>query len=430
MRIGGSQGKLVGFGLVAVALQFAQAPPALAAPGPSFIRAFHTEGHLKQAAGLGTDNLGNVYVADGAANRVVKFDKEGFALLSFGQGNIDNQGTAGHLWLPADVTVANGVVYVVDAANQVNVFSTGGDSLGRWPLGPEDLSGPLAVTSDCAGNIYVADARHNRIVEFDPNGTRIRTFGPGDIGVPSGIAIDQTFSGGVCTVASIYVSDEYSHNIVQFSGTGELIKKIGEPGQGPLQFGGPEHLALDRESPVDLTLWVSEAGNMRAQRLVSSDGGGHWSYGGEVRNGTEPIGDTHALTLTPQGHLLVGNALGTIYEYAIKAPGLTFDSVGTRSLVRNQGKLRYQVKYNQVDKICNVLVTAKVAIPRHAFTLEERVKDVGSLQYEFARLDLTDKQLGWLKKAWKAGDKVPVHAVAKGSCTDKVHVTKHEDIKI
>jgi sugar lactone lactonase YvrE len=414
--------------VVAVTLQLAVIPPADA--GTSYLGAFRTEGHLKQAAGLATDNLGNVYVADGAANRIVKFDKDGNALLAFGQGSYETQGTRGHLWLPADVTVANGLVYVADAADHVNVFTTGGDSVTQW-AGVEDLNGPLAITSDCAGNLYVADARNNRIVVFDPNGTRIRTFGPGDIAVPSGIAIDQTFDGATCVVGKIYVSDEYSHNIVEFAGNGEKLRTIGGPGQGPMQFGGPEHLALDKEpgSP-NLTLWVAEAGNMRAQRLVSSDFGLNWSYGGEIKNGAEPIGDTHALTLTPEGHLLVGNALGTIYEYAQKAPSLTFDLISQRSAIRDSGRLRYQVKYNQSEKTCDVLVTARIAVPHHAFSLEERVVNVGSDRHEFARLDMTKKQLGFLKKVWKDGGKVAVSATAKGSCSDNVHVRKHADSKI
>lgn len=428
--------RLFWLGVFATALQLGAVAPARAGIGPP--SQFDTSGKaaLHEPYGITTDNLGNVYVADTSAHRMVKFDKDGQPLLVFGQGGSDTAGQQGKLYYPAAATYANDHLYVLDFPGHVDVFTTSGTSVGQFPTqsSQEQLNqGGLGIASDCSGNIYVSDTRNNRLVEFDGNGTWIKNIASGEFAVPTGIAIDESDAGTACVLSKIYVADEYKNDIVELAGNGQVIGTIGGPGTGPLQFGGPEALAFDHEpNSPDETLWVAESGNNRVQELVSTDGGGHWSYGGAITQGTsQPLGDTHALALAPSGDLIVADTGGNLYDYPNKPPALKLLGTGLgRPQVRRTSDLGFEVKYNQLNKTCSsVLVSAKVSASGHTFTVDKRVDDVGDT-LKRASLALSNKQLGFIEKAWKAGHKVPVDATAKGICSDGVHVTKHDDTVI
>lgn len=99
--------------------------------------------------GVAVGGSGNVFVADGGTNRVVKFDPSGRQLAAF----------AG-FHMPAGVALDRaGNIYVAEETGlHITKLSASGQVLTRWPVPWVDGTGtgvPLSVAVDRQGNIYV-----------------------------------------------------------------------------------------------------------------------------------------------------------------------------------------------------------------------------------------------------------------------------------
>lgn len=110
--------------------------------------------------GIALDGAGNVYVADSANNRVVKFTSAGVtqAFVTLGGGGV-----------PTGVAVdgAN-YLYAADSHNhEVQMFDSTGAAVTQF--GAADLSGAQGIALDSSGNLYVSDAPNNRVVKFNRN---------------------------------------------------------------------------------------------------------------------------------------------------------------------------------------------------------------------------------------------------------------------
>ncbi len=119
-------------------------------------------GDFAAPMGLTVDDRGNVYVADSKMRRVQRFGPQGEfqAVMS------------GNLRYPTDVAVdrTSGNVLVLDGANcYIQEMSPTGQSLKSFG-GPGRGSGqfiePYGLSSDAAGNVYVADTANARIQKF------------------------------------------------------------------------------------------------------------------------------------------------------------------------------------------------------------------------------------------------------------------------
>jgi predicted membrane-bound mannosyltransferase/DNA-binding beta-propeller fold protein YncE len=172
--------------------------------------------------GLAVDAQGRVYVTDTGNKRVAVFDANGTFLTQFGSDGLD----PGQFDEPVGITVdKNGTVYVADTwnqriqtftpvetdgnlsfvpAKQWDVYGWTGQSLDNKPF--------IAVNNDL--HVFITDPDGFRIMEFDPNGTLIRTWdntGPGDAspGLPSGITIDDE--------GHIWVTDCTNNRLMRFT---------------------------------------------------------------------------------------------------------------------------------------------------------------------------------------------------------------------
>jgi tripartite motif-containing protein 71 len=121
-------------------------------------------GKFIDAAGIGADALGHIYVVDRGNDRIEKFDSTGKFITAWGSSGEGN----GHLNQALDIAV--------------------------YP---------------CGNNLYVADRNNNRIQMFDSNGTFLREWGSigtgnGKFEYPEGIAVDSR-------QGNVYVSDTYNN---------------------------------------------------------------------------------------------------------------------------------------------------------------------------------------------------------------------------
>jgi len=115
------------------------------------------ETHFCKPTAVVTDNRGNVYVSDGYCNaRVVKFDKDGLYLGSFGHHNT-NKGVKGGMFLVHDLTIdhVRQVIYVADRENgQVHVM---------------DYNGVFLHVFSTTSAVYAVDYSHSLDTVFSVN---------------------------------------------------------------------------------------------------------------------------------------------------------------------------------------------------------------------------------------------------------------------
>jgi len=397
-----------------------------ASAGISYLGPLNTSGAatLSDPLSATTDPNGNVYIADQAGHRVVKFNAFGHMVLQMGKGGAETAGQPGHLYYPQALVFTNNLLYVADGAHDVQVFNAQGQFQFMWGshgAGDGQFALPAGIAADCAGHIYVTNSQPPYGVQvFDTSGHFLFRFGGDTSGVSVGIAVKSTPSSAGCGLSSIYVADEYDGRLVEYNAQGQFIRYIGQQGQGSMQFDHPDQIALDPSVEDALVMWVAESGTMRVQRIVSPDLGNKWVYGGEIAYGADHLSSPHGVTVDDQGHVYaVSTGDGRVYEYQDVPPDLDVADPGfTHARILRDQKLYLAAKYNQFGRTCIGLVRATVTVPpnaAHVFKLEHDDVHFRDSFVNFA-LPLSDRQAGWLKKAWKNGHKVTIDGKAVGNC--------------
>jgi sugar lactone lactonase YvrE len=211
--------------------------------------------------GVAVDNAGNVYVADMANNRVVEYNTplttDRIADLVLGQPNFESKMPGvgpSHFNQPNDVIVDNiGNVYVADLANnrvlefdtplttnktadrvfgQPN-FSSTLVNAGGGVLNPNagSLSYPIGIGIDPTGNLYIAERGNSRVMEYDYPSTT-DTIGDGVFGQPdfttNGCNKTGVTAKSLCLpfgVASdsegnVWVADFANHRVLRYANPG------------------------------------------------------------------------------------------------------------------------------------------------------------------------------------------------------------------
>lgn len=422
---------------LAVQMIFATA----ASAGLSYTGKFKTTGTfaLHGPRAVTTDGNRNAYVTDTQAHRVIKFDPDGHPLLIFGQGSPETAGTNGHLYFPDGIVwnKANNLIYVADSsAHDIQVFTTSGAFVRKWgSQGSEEgqLSLPVPIAADCAGNIYVGNGQGPYYVQkFTATGTFISRFGPEHTGVPGGLVVTNYSNTDCQTPADIIVADEYDGVLVRFDSTGQYLNTIGSPGPGQLQFDHPDQMSLQINGS-GAHIWVAESGNFRVQEITTHNQGSTWAYQRQIKRGAAALSSTHGTWVDNRGRILVANT-GTseIYTYKDLPPRLTLAHMhNSRGHVRDTHALFFQVSYNQLAQTCKVTVKAHVTVPpnaAHEFTVDDTraVRD-GLVDF---KLDLNDRQLGWLDKAWDNDRDVDIVGKATGCSNNDIDVSKRTEFSL
>jgi len=240
-------------------------------------------GHFDQPCGIALDGKNRLWIVDRRNDRIQVYDTTGNFLFGFGSHGTDS----GKLDQPYGIAIVvnpqtksgrllrglQGLVWITDAKNnQIQVF----DSLGNWKKTikrPDSLGfdTPTGICTDKHGDIFIADTKNNRIVELNPFGKRLFTFGTqGDslcqFQNPTGVASSP---GG----HYLYVADMGNRRVQRFTvirgdtlgGGGpqagavvqllplvyELGPAIPNPSKGQTTF----RYALPKESRVNMTFY-------------------------------------------------------------------------------------------------------------------------------------------------------------------------------
>jgi DNA-binding beta-propeller fold protein YncE len=244
-------------------------------------------GEMNVPFGVATDAAGNVYVADQANNRIQKFDSSGVFLRAWGEDVVSGNAETGF--------------EVCTAAASCKAGAQGG-------LGGE-MTFPLGVASDAAGNVYVADSFNHRIQKFDSSGVFLRAWGK-DVdqtggtgfevctaaasckaGAPGGLGGEMNFPTAVATDAAgnLYLADQNNNRIQKFDSSGAFLRTWGEDvdqtggtgfevciAAGSCKPGDFGELGGEMSSPASVAtdaagdVYVADLDNNRIQKFDSS----------------------------------------------------------------------------------------------------------------------------------------------------------------
>jgi DNA-binding beta-propeller fold protein YncE len=199
-----------------------------------------------------------------------------------------------------------GNVFVADTGNHrvvrydadgAYVFQFGGYG---WNDG--ELSGPTDVCAREGFRLFVVDAGNERIQEFDigdssPEGTAF-PFGEGR-GL-SGEELVRPVRMDVDREGRMYVSDELCHCVWIFAATGDLAAQLGGLGDAPSRFRRPAGVAVGPDGSVH----VADAGNRRVQ-VFDSIGNWRAAWSGPA---DDPLVEPSGIDVSPEGNVYVADA--------------------------------------------------------------------------------------------------------------------------
>ena len=153
--------------------------------------------------GLYIDADDNVWVSDGRAKNngkghtVMKFSPEGKLLMTLGTPGVAGN-DASHFNAPSDILVApDGDIFVADGHGgdtnaRIVKFDKNGKYLMSWGehgSGPGQFDAPHGLAMDNEGRLYVADRSNSRIQIFDQQGKFIAEWR--QFGRPSGVYVNK-----------------------------------------------------------------------------------------------------------------------------------------------------------------------------------------------------------------------------------------------
>ncbi|MBI5783125.1 MAG: hypothetical protein HZA69_05245, partial [Gammaproteobacteria bacterium] len=247
--------------------------------------------------GMGTDALGNVYIADNDNSRIRKVDKTGIITTIAGTGALGYGGDEG----PAVSAIVNGPDGIAtDASGNILIADTGNQRIRK--ISPDgrittiagtgvygfngdnrqattaQLFNPWSLTEDRDGNLYIADIDNHRIRKVAPNGviTTVAGIGTpgfgGDGGPATAAQLYRPFSVAVDAENNLYIADTNNNRIRKVSPDGIITTVAGDGTVGFRGDGGPATLARFN-GPTGLTVdalgnvLVTDSHNQRIRRI-------------------------------------------------------------------------------------------------------------------------------------------------------------------
>ena len=179
------------------------------------------------------------------------------------------------------------------------------------------LGGVIGVEFDRKGNLWIfercgatvpgscADSKLSPIMEFDPSGKLLKSFGEGMFVSPHGFHVDKDDN---IWASDNGVKDGKGHQVIKFSPEGKVLLRLGKAGatgDGENSFNAPTDITVTRNGDVLVADGHGGETNQRVAKF-SKDGKFIKTWG---RKGSAPgeFNALHALALDSKGRLFVGD---------------------------------------------------------------------------------------------------------------------------
>ena len=225
----------------------------------------------------GTDYNGSETVlgmpAGGRGHQVFKFSPTGEILMTLGRAGVAGNGPDA-FDRPSDVAVnADGDIFVTDGHgpnNRVVKFDRNGRFLLTWGgpgSGPGEFDQPHTLTLDTRGRVFVGDRSNGRVQIFEPDGTFVAEWR--QFGRPSGMFIDEddvlyvtdstsTSSNNPGFKRGIYIGSAVDGTVHAYIPDPDLDR------QDELRISGASGITADREGNV----YAADVGPQRIRKYV------------------------------------------------------------------------------------------------------------------------------------------------------------------
>ena len=201
--------------------------------------------------GVAFDVKGNIWVADGDNNKVVKLSIDGQLLQTLRYASSRSDGFN----CPTGVSVSTeDLIYICDRGNhRVTVHDEEGKflfSFGSKGSGLGCFDQPLDITFGSDGLVYVTDNGNKRVSVWSKEGEK-RDF--------------KTKYAPTCIAATsdnhLLITSFSTNTVMVYTLEGELVHEFGKKGSAPGRFDRPGGICVDEHGLV----YVAEWGNKRVQ---------------------------------------------------------------------------------------------------------------------------------------------------------------------
>jgi DNA-binding beta-propeller fold protein YncE len=252
-------------------------------------------------AGVATDLVGHVYVADLQTGRLFVLSRD---LTLRGVWIVPRPPGPADVHLTGVAVGRQGAVYVSDqGTDTVHKLSPTGRGLAVWGspgMGPGKFRGPNGIAVGARGNVLVADGYNHRIQKLSPGGKPLSQWQ---------LYPRQDSPGGPCGLESLalnargqaFVTDDCYQRVLKVSPSGKVLQAWGKAGSGLGQFAfaGMAGVAVGPGGSVFI------AGNSRIQKF--SPGGKLLHVFLRKRRPIHPFSPT-GIAVDAQGNMYVADA--------------------------------------------------------------------------------------------------------------------------
>ena len=259
-----------------------------------------TSAKVRGASRLAIDSAGNLYISDSNDHRVRKVDTGGIITTFAGNGTGSYQGdgvaaTSTSLKNPRGLGFdSSGNLYIADHLNHrirkvdtsgtiTTVAGTGvtGFSGDGGAATSAQLSSPIAMAFDSAGNMYIADYSNHAIRKVDTGGTITTVAGTGttagfsgDGGAatsallrnPAGLSFDSS--------GNLYIAGQGNHRVRKVD-TGGTITTVAGTGSSGFSGDGGAATSAQFSNPIEVFidgnghLYIADLSNSRIRKVLS-----------------------------------------------------------------------------------------------------------------------------------------------------------------
>lgn len=231
---------------------------------------------------------------------------------------------------PLGLAFRDGRLYVGQpSAGTILIFDAEGAPLGvigKKGRGPGELNSPAGIDVDSAGNVYVADPEHAKVVVYDADGKLVKEL----------VQVKYPLIPRVVDDQKLYLTTFESVKVYSLPALEEL-SSWGKRGRGDSEYDFPNGIVV-----VDggAAVYVSDGNNMRLKKL-NKDGEKVWTVGAPPSG----MNDQDRLFGLPAGMAIAGDVLyvadplnGTIHLFRA-SDGTAIGEVGEPGI--DEGRFGY-----------------------------------------------------------------------------------------